>query len=65
MRGVFTLFAVFIAQNPEAHESVVVFESYPVQAVMAVPEAETAYPHREEKHIMYVLYPSYEFYGCG
>lgn len=54
VRNVFTSFSAFIAKNPEAHESVVVFESYPVQAVMAVPEAETAYPLRKERYLVYV-----------
>lgn len=52
---VFESFAAFVAANPDAAQSVILFESYPVQAVVAVPAADTAYPHRAERHMVYVL----------
>lgn len=55
VRAVFETFAAFVVANPDATQSAVLFESYPVQAVAAVPEADTAYPLRAERHLVYVL----------
>lgn len=37
----------FWAETPEARDSVIVFETWPIQATVAVPENTTAYPWRE------------------
>lgn len=54
---VFESFAAFVAANPDAAQSTVLFESYLIQAMVAVPEADTAYPHRAERHLVYAPPP--------
>lgn len=52
VRAVYDSFAQFLKTNPRATGSGILWESYPVHAVQAVPEAETAYAHREERHLV-------------
>lgn len=42
----------FVNSNPGASGSILIFETYATQAVQAVDKAETAYPHRGERHIV-------------
>lgn len=65
VQAVFESLATFVAANPDAAQSIVALEMYPVQAVAAVPEASTAYPHRAERHLMYVPLPSLPLPSLG
>lgn len=53
VRAVYASYAAFLTNNPTATGSMVLWESYAVQGVQAVPAADTAYPHRAEKHLVY------------
>lgn len=52
IRAVYNSFAQFLKANPGATGSGILWETYPIHAVQAVPEAETAYAHRDERHIV-------------
>lgn len=52
VRTAYELYADFVMGNPTATGTIMLFETYPAHGVQAVPEADTAYPHREERHIM-------------
>lgn len=51
VRAVFTSYAAFLTAAPSAIASVVMWETYSMQGVQAVPADSTAYPHREERHV--------------
>lgn len=52
VRSVFNSYAAFIQANPTATGTVMIFETYPSQAVQAVDANLTAYPHREQRHVV-------------
>lgn len=56
-RAIYNLLSKMIARNPSLNGSVVQFEGYSVQGVKAVDPASTAYAHREDNLLVYVIRP--------
>lgn len=51
----------FFAQYPAGRGSSFIFETFPNQAVLAVPQEKTCYPWRDAKgnlYVLYLIYPS-------
>lgn len=51
----------FFAQYPAGRGSSFIFETFPNQAVLAVPQEKTCYPWRDAKgnlYVQYLIYPS-------
>lgn len=59
VRAVYISYQDFLATNPSATGSIILWESYAVHGVQAVPATDTAYPHRAENHLVYATPP-----GC-
>lgn len=52
VRAIYTSYAAFLTAAPAATGSIVLWETYSMQGVQAVSADDTAYPHREERHIV-------------
>lgn len=55
-RAIYNLFSEMIAENPTFNNSIVQFEAYAVQAMKAVGADSTAYAHRADNLLVYVLH---------
>lgn len=52
MRASWNEYAAFVTAHPEASQSMWLIEAYPLQAVQAINESNTAFPGRQDRFIL-------------